>query len=721
MYSAAQPVSTSMNGMGGGIIDGSGTINPAALNSAGKRFGLLDGRQRPTRALGCLSVPASSSRDSSRHDLFFVHFADDFISTAILSNPTASDTSPRGVKRSRSPDTYDEVPATGEGGDDTDDQKPRKRGRPPKTKQSPTISTTQAPATAAPAQVQTPQTQNQSLPKPSSAGTPTKASPPKATPTKSVVKALPTVRDHTTDQLGPDGDEYIPREYDDAGERKVTPTGHPLDNRVYRCRTFFVPNRHNKLFMLATECARVLGYRDSYLLFNKNRSLYKIIATQAEKDDLIQQEVLPYSYRSRQIAIVTAKSMFRQFGSRVIVNGRRVRDDYWESKARKQGFTEEDMAGEKRPGAAKARDAAAAEAASAGTAALAPTADIVYSNGPSQLDHLQTQGLQPGMGGAAASLAPLPMILPPTDDLRARDYGNVQRPRQEMSGQPYQDRTQPSNVTEIMNQAQHTADFNRALGQQRGVRGKYMDDYWNKPRDPPVSTHPQSGGQMEPDVSVTHALPSPGLTGGIFSPGSQQTMQHQTRAPSQMINPSAYTQQPHQQNTIAQSPVRGMPQGSMRPDQMHHRSPRINMGQGTPGQAPNPYAYQHHPGMWPPPAQHQSPLPQSHHSMSQYSPHAPHATPHQQSPHQQQPQLHHVSPMPGGQSMPYQGMPNMGGAGYGGGAVGRGNVYQPNAAGQHFVHQSAAGHQPGLQQWAPQQQQGSPGNVSQAWGWGSSG
>ncbi|KIN03302.1 hypothetical protein OIDMADRAFT_27737 [Oidiodendron maius Zn] len=82
----------------------------------------------------------------------------------------------------------------------------------------------------------------------------------------------------------------------------------------------------------------------------------------AEKEDLIHQEILPFSYRSRQIAIVTARSMFRQFGSRVIVNGRRVRDDYWETKARKQRFTEEDLAGEKRPGATKARDVAAAEA-----------------------------------------------------------------------------------------------------------------------------------------------------------------------------------------------------------------------------------------------------------------------------------------------------------------------------------------------------------------------
>ena len=169
------------------------------------------------------------------------------------------------------------------------------------------------------------------------------------------------MRDHTTDQLTPEGDEYIPRESDDAGDKKVMPTGHLLGGREYRCRTFHVPNRGDKLFMLATECARVLGYRDSYLLFNKNRSLFKIIATQTEKDDLIQQELLPYSYRSRQIAIVTARSMFRQFGSRVIVNGRRVRDDYWEMKARKQGFTEDDPAGEKRPGAAKQRAAAASE------------------------------------------------------------------------------------------------------------------------------------------------------------------------------------------------------------------------------------------------------------------------------------------------------------------------------------------------------------------------
>ncbi|KAK4069803.1 hypothetical protein Purlil1_13647 [Purpureocillium lilacinum] len=173
---------------------------------------------------------------------------------------------------------------------------------------------------------------------------------PKTVTTWSPPRALPNPRDHTTDQLVQTGDEYLPREVDEFGEKKVTPNGQLLGGRLYRCRTFPVANRGDKLFMLATECAKKLGYRDSYLLFNKNRSLYKVVASPVEKDDLVQRDILPFSYRSRQIAIVTARSMFRQFGSRVIEEGRRVRDDYWETLARKQGFTEADSAGEKWPG-----------------------------------------------------------------------------------------------------------------------------------------------------------------------------------------------------------------------------------------------------------------------------------------------------------------------------------------------------------------------------------
>jgi hypothetical protein len=57
--------------------------------------------------------------------------------------------------------------------------------------------------------------------------------------TKGSIKALPKGEDNITDQLGPDGDEHIPREYDEAGEKKVTLAGHLLNGRNYRCQTFF--------------------------------------------------------------------------------------------------------------------------------------------------------------------------------------------------------------------------------------------------------------------------------------------------------------------------------------------------------------------------------------------------------------------------------------------------------------------------------------------------
>ena len=229
-----------------------------------------------------------------------------------------------------------------------------------------------------PPQLPTPQMPNQGLPHHLSNPTPTQSTPLKALMTKTVIGRVPTVRDHTTGQLVPEGDEYIAREYDEAGEKKLSLSGHLLNGREYKYRTFKVLNRGDKLFMLATECARALNYHDSYLLFNKNRCLYKIITTSAEMDDLIHQEILPHTFRSRQIAIVTARSIFRQFGSRIILDGRRVRDDYWEAKARRQGFTEEDLAGEKRSGAAKERGTADV----AGAAALGHHSGIVHSNVP---------------------------------------------------------------------------------------------------------------------------------------------------------------------------------------------------------------------------------------------------------------------------------------------------------------------------------------------------
>lgn len=523
---------------------------------------------------------------------------------------------------------------------------------------------------AGPQPVQTPQIRTQSLPQ----TTPSQASPARSTPgsaTKpSVVKALPTVRDHTTDQLGPENDEYIPREIDPDGEHKVSKDGYPLGDRKYRCRTFQVPNRGEKLFMLATECARVLGYRDSYLLFNKNRSLYKIIASQAEKDNLIHQEILPYSYRSRQIAIVTARSMFRQFGSRLIEHGRRVRDDYWEAKARKQGFTEDDAAGEKRPGAAKQREAAAAEASHATLTSL-PQGEIIYSNGPG-LD-----GTPPGL--VPVSLAPLPMIHVQNDDLRSNAaYGNVIRPRQEISGPAYQDRIQSSSTTDILNQSTQAAEYNKQLSQTRGHRAKYLDDYWRRPHEQPT-TQAQNEGEM--GTAAPQHLQSPQAVAGMGqSRGQADQMSH----PGSQMIPQSYHGYPNPQNPMA-SPVQAMHR-PMQPSQMHPSTPMAAGHRQTPS-----YGYGQN-QMWQAPQPQPSPLSQSHH-LPQYA------------------QQHHQSPM-GPPQMPqqmsYAQMSQMGNPAYGG--MNR-SMYQPSPSPQQFNMQSNAGQQPGMQGWATP----GAGNMVQDW------
>jgi hypothetical protein len=564
--------------------------------------------------------------------------------------------------------------------------------------------------------VQTPQLAHTRLPQKS----PTKPSPTKSTPTKTtVIKALPTVRDHTTDQLNPEGDEYLPREKDEAGEKKVTLTGHPLDGRDYRCRTFFVPNRGDKLFMLATECARVLGYRDSYLLFNKNRSLYKIIATQPEKDDLIHQEILPYSYRSRQIAIVTARSMFRQFGSRLIVNGRRVRDDYWESKAKKQGFTEEDAAGEKRPGAARAREAAAAEASHGGHLAFAHTG--AYT-GKLDQDYLGSAvnpsqpfgGLTPAPGTMPAANTE-PYDQRTTSDLQPRDYSSVQRPRHEVSGAPYQDMTRPTPSGEILNQAAQTAEYNKQLEQQRKNRKQYLDEFWARPHEPPTPVDRPGTADANSLPQVSQAMQSPQVPSANVPMGAgQYGMPAQTpQRQGQPVSVPSYRPQVHQQNPMMQSQM-AQQHTPMRPDQMHRRPPSMGMPQGMspagmpqggmlPSVGQNPghgYPPQH---MWQQGPPQPSPLSQPH--MQQYA-RAPQQSPHpQQSPIHASPQLHHVQSsgsMHGTPVQQYQTMNAMGDPSYQ--AMGQ-NPYQPSPSPhQYMQHQSTAAQQPGMPGWAPPQQ-----------------
>ena len=433
---------------------------------------------------------------------------------------------------------------------------PRKRGRPSKTPRTSGDFTSNVDSLPTPSSqtspelTQTPKTQGTHPPP---ITTPVQASPPRAI-AKSTIKALPTVRDHTSDVLGPEQDEYVPREYDDAGEKKVDQLGYLQGGREYKIKTFTLPGRGQKLFMLATECARQLQYRDSYLLFNKNRSLYKIIASVKEKEELVNNELLPYSYRSRQIAVVTARSMFRQFGSRVIKDGRRVRDDYWEAKAIKQGFTEQDAAGEKRPGAARAREAAAQDQLQARANAAASYGDIVYSNGPGY-GAVQPPALQAGIASTMAQLS----AFDPAYDSR---YKDIVRPRHDITGAPYQDITRSSTDTELASQAGHAAEFSKQINQQHRFRRGLIDEYWRRPHDPPASSPPPT----EPEVATSsHPFSSPRFNTSDLPSNQSNLLSHQSQPSQSSMNPPSFT---HQQPPI-QSPVRQSLQPGFARDSSH--------------------------------------------------------------------------------------------------------------------------------------------------------
>jgi chromatin structure-remodeling complex protein RSC7 len=131
---------------------------------------------------------------------------------------------------------------------------------------------------------------------------------------------------------------------DPEGETKVDKFGNLQGARDYRCRTFTVLGRGNRLYMLSTEPARCMGFRDSYLFFQKHQQLYKIIIDEQEKFDLIDRDIIPHSYKGRAIGICTARSVFREFGARIIVGGRRIIDDYKVSDMRAEGYVEGEIA-----------------------------------------------------------------------------------------------------------------------------------------------------------------------------------------------------------------------------------------------------------------------------------------------------------------------------------------------------------------------------------------
>ncbi|RMZ74743.1 hypothetical protein DV737_g5779, partial [Chaetothyriales sp. CBS 132003] len=131
---------------------------------------------------------------------------------------------------------------------------------------------------------------------------------------------------------------------DPEGINKVDENGCLQHGREYRVRTFTILGRGKRLYMLSTEPARCIGFRDSYLFFQKHKHLYKILIDDDEKRDLIERDLMPNSYKGRQIGVVTARSVYREFGAKIVIGGKKVIDDYYAQAARDRGETEGELA-----------------------------------------------------------------------------------------------------------------------------------------------------------------------------------------------------------------------------------------------------------------------------------------------------------------------------------------------------------------------------------------
>src|SRR5271155_857859 len=112
-----------------------------------------------------------------------------------------------------------------------------------------------------------------------------------------------------------------------ADENQVTPTGHLPAGLEYRLKTFRILGHGDKLYMLARDVSRQTGYRDSYLFFVRNKKLHKLVTTRTERDDLVRRAIIPFSNRFRPLGVVSARSVLKQFGRRVVVDCEKSRED----------------------------------------------------------------------------------------------------------------------------------------------------------------------------------------------------------------------------------------------------------------------------------------------------------------------------------------------------------------------------------------------------------
>ena len=134
---------------------------------------------------------------------------------------------------------------------------------------------------------------------------------------------------------------------DPKGESKISEKGALLGGRKYMCNTFTLKSKNDITFILLKDLLKTLRYdgtEDSFLACYDQ--LRPVEASESDiellkKFKLVSLEDFPVNDTTidKRIRYIIAKSAFVQFGASIILCGTRVVDDYWETLAKEEGFT----------------------------------------------------------------------------------------------------------------------------------------------------------------------------------------------------------------------------------------------------------------------------------------------------------------------------------------------------------------------------------------------
>ncbi|KAL7751342.1 hypothetical protein RI367_003202 [Sorochytrium milnesiophthora] len=117
---------------------------------------------------------------------------------------------------------------------------------------------------------------------------------------------------------------------DPKGELKITKDGALLGGRSFRFQPFQLVRRHpTRFYVFAADVAKCVGERDAYTLFQRHCEELKLHTAEEDREHLISIGRLAPHLKSRNLTIMTARNAFRRFGHIVVLNGKRIVDDYW--------------------------------------------------------------------------------------------------------------------------------------------------------------------------------------------------------------------------------------------------------------------------------------------------------------------------------------------------------------------------------------------------------